>query len=109
MAPAPLLAGRRFTSRGDDAQARTGAADAGGAPGRRSLAGRTTTVTFSSEEEYREVKLAFDVCGLQSGFRSMNDFFTEAILIAVEELERQHNGGQPFTPDDIPARRRRRT
>jgi len=102
---------RAFTSsasRGDNAQARTGATDAGGAPGRRSLAGRTTTVTFTSEEEYGQVKLAFDACGLQAGFRSMNEFFTEAILMAVEELERQHNGGQPFTPEDIPARRRRR-
>lgn len=72
------------------------------------MAGRTTTVTFASEEEYAQVKLAFDACGLRAGFRSLNEFFTEAILMAVEELERQHNGGQPFTPDDIPARRRRR-
>lgn len=97
-----------------ETSARTGSADAI-APepdprgGRRSLAGRTTTVTFSSEEEYAQVKLTFEACGLRVGFRSLNEFFTETILMAVEELERQHNDGQPFTTDDIPRRRRRRS
>lgn len=76
--------------------------------GRRSLAGRTTTITFSSEEEYGQVKLAFAACGLQAGFRSLNEFMTEAVLMAVEDLERQYNNGLHFTDADVQARRRAR-
>ena len=76
--------------------------------GRRSLAGRTTTITFSSEEEYGQVKLAFAAGGLQAGFRSLNEFMTEAVLMAVEDLERQYNNGLHFTDADVQARRRAR-
>jgi hypothetical protein len=72
------------------------------------LAGRATTITFSSADEYDRVKLAFEAQGLRQGFRSLNDFMAEAVLAAVEQLETQFNEGRPFTPADIPQRRRSR-